>query len=244
MLDERWRSRFGTREISGLADSLRGLAGGPDRALPCYLPVGGIARLGGGRLAAPDSGPDRADLPVLLSRLLLAFAIEFERESDLPMEVSASALRVMSADGIAVRDLPRLTGISKEAVAVSLGQLERRGYLLVRSDPAGGRSKLAWLTPEGRRAQDAYHRLLAAIEERWRARFGSASISRLRESLRALYHQPDRTPLLSEGLRPYPDGWRAHPPYLAQTTAVVSDPARALPHYPAVSHRGGFPDGS
>jgi len=49
---------------------------------------------------------------------------------------------------------------------------------------------------------------------------------------------------LAEGLRPYPDGWRAHKPYLAQTTAMIDDPGGSLPHYPVVSHRGGFPDGS
>jgi hypothetical protein len=42
---------------------------------------------------------------------------------------------------------------------------------------------------------------------------------------------------------PYPDGWRAHPPYLSQTEAMPAQ-AAALPHYPMVSHRGGYPDGS
>lgn len=54
----------------------------------------------------------------------------------------------------------------------------------------------------------------------------------------------DGQPLLAAGLRPYPDGWRAHPPYLSQTQALLSDPGGALPHYPMVSHRGGYPDGS
>jgi hypothetical protein len=51
-------------------------------------------------------------------------------------------------------------------------------------------------------------------------------------------------PRLALGLRPYPDGWRARGPYLRQTTAVLNDPAAALPHYPMVLHRGGWPDGS
>ncbi len=38
--------------------------------------------------------------------------------------------------------------------------------------------------------------------------------------------------------------WRAHPPYLAQTAAVLADPAGALPHQPMVLHRGGYPEGS
>jgi hypothetical protein len=54
----------------------------------------------------------------------------------------------------------------------------------------------------------------------------------LRESLAAILYHP-RWP---EGWRPHPDGWRARPPYASR--------AGTLPHYPFVSHRGGFPDGS
>ena len=39
--------------------------------------------------------------------------------------------------------------------------------------------------------------------------------------------------LLWKGAEPYPDGWRA----------AVRRPT-TLPHYPVISHRGGFPDGS
>jgi len=54
----------------------------------------------------------------------------------------------------------------------------------------------------------------------------------------------DGRPRLSLGRRPYPGGWRARPPYPRQTTAVLDDPGAALPHYPTVLHRGGWPDGS
>jgi len=46
------------------------------------------------------------------------------------------------------------------------------------------------------------------------------------------------------GLQQYPDGWRARGPYLRQTTAVLNDPGAALPHYPMMLHRGGWPDGN
>jgi hypothetical protein len=52
------------------------------------------------------------------------------------------------------------------------------------------------------------------------------------------------TEALSAGLRPHAEGWRAHPPYLAQTKAVLADPRGSLPHFPMVLHRGGYPDGS
>jgi DNA-binding MarR family transcriptional regulator len=250
VIEERWQQRFGKDAFGGLIESLQALAGRADAGLPRYLPVAGVTKQGvkplsperagaGGRAAPP------LDLPALLSRLLISFTIDFERESDLSLAVSANALRVITEDGMRVRDLPLLAGVSKEAISVSLGLLQRRRLVGVEPDPAASRGKVARLTPEGRLSQDAYHRLAGVIDERWQARFGAADVTRLSESLQALFAQSGQDgPRMSQGLRPYPDGWRAHGPYLALTTAMVSDPAGALPHYPMVSHRGGFPDGS
>lgn len=72
------------------------------------------------------------------------------------------------------------------------------------------------------------------IEERWRQRFGDAVVTELRLSLEPLVGdaRSHDTPLF-EGLEPYPGGWRA----------PCGKPS-ALPHYPMVLHRGGYPDGS
>jgi hypothetical protein len=66
------------------------------------------------------------------------------------------------------------------------------------------------------------------------ARFGKDIIRTLRGLLETLVGEPTAqiSPLF-RGLEPYPDGWRAS----------VRKPT-ALPHYPMVLHRGGFPDGS
>lgn len=248
IIEERWRQRFGAEEIGRLTESLRALASRLDPGLPDYLPVAGVAkqdhqeRLAAGRTG--DAAPD-LDMPALLSRVLLAFAIDFERESPWSLALSANALRVLTEEGVRVRDLPGLAGVSKEAISVSVGFLERHGCVVVGPDPAASRAKLARLTPKGRRAQGAYRRLLGVTERHWPARFGADRIASLRDSLQGLFDQPGAAPpRMSEGLLPYPDGWRAHPPYLAQTTAMVRDPGGALPHYPMVSHRGGYPDGS
>jgi O-methyltransferase involved in polyketide biosynthesis len=42
---------------------------------------------------------------------------------------------------------------------------------------------------------------------------------------------------------PWPPGTRC-PPYQRLTEAMIADPAGTLPHYPMVSHHGGYPDGS
>ena len=78
------------------------------------------------------------------------------------------------------------------------------------------------------------------VEKAWRTRFGAGDVGRLRSSLESVLTHPD----LSRGLHPHPGGWRASKPYLERTEAMVEDPRSALPHYPMVLHRGGWPDGS
>ncbi len=47
------------------------------------------------------------DLSALLSRVLLAFTIQFERESRISLPISANTLRVLGGQGVRLRDLPR-----------------------------------------------------------------------------------------------------------------------------------------
>jgi DNA-binding MarR family transcriptional regulator len=248
VIENRWQERFGEDEIGMLQSSLQALVSQLDVGLPRYLPMGGTA---GGHLegqvpaGAEDDIASRLDLSVLLARALLAFTIDFERESALSLAISANALRVLTAEGVRLRDIPRRAAVSKEAISVQLGILEGDGSAVVEPDPAGSRAKLARLTPKGVQAQVAYLRLLGLIEERWQARFGPENIRTLRDGLEGLFGESEEgRPRLAQGLEPYPDGWRAHQPYLAQTTAMTRDPSAALPHYPVVSHCGGFPDGS
>jgi DNA-binding MarR family transcriptional regulator len=244
MIEQRWQERFAAGQIGRLTESLQSLVSQLDFELPHYLPMGGTATPRVEDRATADIAPP-IGLSALLSQVLLAFTIDFENESALSLAISANALRVLTEQGVRVRDLPLLAGVSKEAVALSVGILESRGYAVIGPDPAASRVKLARLTPKGRRAQDAYHALVGTIEERWQARFGMDTIRRLRESLEGLFDHPEgEQPPMSQGLQPYPDGWRAHNPYLSQTKAMIDDPSGALPHYPVVSHRGGFPDGS
>jgi len=151
----------------------------------------------------------------------------------------------VTADDLPLPTLLYLTGVSKEALSMVAGILTRRSCAVAGPDPAASRGKLIRLTPQGRSARDEYISLLDVVEQRWRARFGPGPIDTLRRSLLSVtgQHDGDR-PRLSQGMQPYPDGWRARGPYLRQTTAVLNDPGAALPHYPMVLHRGGWPDGS
>jgi DNA-binding MarR family transcriptional regulator len=249
-IEDRWRARFGADAITALRDALQGLLSQPGAGagLPRYLPVVAhqmFADVAGFRDRPPAVGTGSpADLSVLLSRVLLAFTLDFERESAISLPVGANLLRVLTERGVRVRDLPDLTGVSKEALSMAAGVLVRASCAVTGPNPAG-RGQLVRLTAKGRSAQDGYIRLLDAAEQRWRSRFGPGNVGALRRSLQSVIDQrDDGQPRLSQGLRPYPDGWRARSPYLRHTNALLSDPGGALPRYPMVLHRGGWPDGS
>ena len=238
LIEQRWRERFGAGRVDRLRDALITMAGQLDPGLPDCLPILGAALLSRGPdPALPPAGQvDPAGLPLsaLLSRVLLSFALEYERESGTSVAISANVLRVLVADGTRLRDLPPPTGTSKEAVRWALGILIRGHLAAEDPDPAASRGKIARLTPTGLDAQRLYHEFVGTIEQRWRERFTGRAIGALRTALEALATAPDdELPPLFEGLEPYPDNWRA----------MVRRPA-TLPHYPMVLHRGGYPDGS
>ncbi len=241
LIEQRWRERFGTGQVDRLRESLVAVASQLDPGLPDCLPILGAGLLSRGPdPALPPAGPvDPAGLPLsaLLSRVLLSFALEYERATGQSLAISANVLRVLGPDGIRLRDLPPLTGTSQEAVSWAMGILiraHRAAEEPARPDPAASRGKIARLTPGGLDAQRLYHEFLGTIEQRWHERFTGRAIGALRTSLAALAAAPDgEPPPLFGGLEPYPDNWRA----------AIRRPA-TLPHYPMVLHRGGYPDGS
>ena len=241
VIEERWQERFGKSQIENLKESLSAVLTQLNADLPDYLPVLGYglgAEVFSDEGRAPvirDSGIAAAPhLPGLLSKVLLAFTIDFESESDLSLAISANVVRLIDENGVRVRDLPQLAGVSKEAIKTALGFLEKRRYIVLEPSPTPPRAQLVRFTQKGRAAHGAYCRRLRLIEERWRSRLGRDNIRNLRESLERLAGEPtDAVSPLFLGLEPYPDGWRA----------TVRKP-ETLPHYPMVLHRGGYPDGS
>ena len=227
--------------------------------LPLYLPVVGFAdgmrsvfrdlrELVALGLASVELGG--YDLSGLLSAVLLAFTLEYESISKLPLPISANVLRVIPDDdgggGVRVSDVPLLGGVSREGSTSALGFLERNAYVELGPDPSGRRGKFVRPTERGRRARDGRAPIAARVEAGWEERFGAAAVGRLRDVLTAVasHRAEGGRSSLALGLEPYPDGWRSRPPYLAQTKAVLTDPAGALPRHPMVLHRGGYPDGS
>ncbi len=130
VMEKRWQDRFGTRTVEKLRQSVQSLANQFNPALPDSLPILGYDMLSPGPDPELHTGTKSAaepTLPALMSKLLLAFAIRFERESGLSLAISANVLRLASEQGTRVRDLPHLSGVSKEAIAMALKRLKSSG---------------------------------------------------------------------------------------------------------------------
>jgi hypothetical protein len=248
VIEQRWRERYGTDTIGRLADSLQAIAGRLGDWLPDCLPILGYGLFSGetgpgenrhDAIRAEHERPKVTDaaphgvlpLPWLLARVLLAFAIDFELQAEMSLAIAANVLRLIDEKGTRIKDLPALSGVSTEGLAMAAGYLEKRGLAVVGA--AGGEKwKVARLTAEGSRTAEETRQVLATVEDGWRSRYGTA-VSDLRQALRPLVGESPAASPLFAAIEPYPDGWRAS----------VRRPA-TLPWYPMVLHRGGYPDGS
>ena len=239
LIEERWRERFGAGRLDALRDSLIPIVDQLDPGLPDCLPILGAGLLSRGPDPALPPRPGQVEvaglpLPALLSRALLSFALEYERQSKGSLAVGANLLRVLDGEGTRLRDLPPLAGISKEAASWAMGNLVRSRLAVEAPDPAATRGKVARLTIAGTVAQSDYHEFVGTVEQRWQERFTGGTVSALRQALETLAAAPEgQPPPLFGALKPYPDNWRAR-----------VRPPDILPHYPMVLHRGGYPDGS
>jgi hypothetical protein len=179
LIEQRWHERFGADQLGRLRDPLTSMVSRLDPGLPDCLPILGAALLSQG----PDPGlPPRPDgtapqalpLSALLSRALLSFAVEYEREAGLSLAVAANVLRVLGTEGTRLRDLPALTGTSRASVRWALGILTRGDLAAEEPDPAASRGQVARLTARGLAAQRLYHDLAGEIERRWHDRYPAA----------------------------------------------------------------------
>ena len=242
-IEERWQARFGDGQIGQLRAALSDIVSQLDPGLPDYLPAWEL-RAPPQAVPAGRSRSPAPSLPALMSKVLLACALDFEQQSDLSLGqytqggasrlgISANVLRVLGDEPVRVASIPDLSGVAKMAADNWLGALEQHGYLTTGPGPGGARFRVARLTPSGRKARDAYRDWAAGAESRWRQRFGSGPVTALRSSAERLAGGPRQESPLWRGIEPYPGGWRAR----------VRRPS-TLPHYPVITHRGGFPDGS
>ena len=234
-IEGRWRDRFGSDAIDELRGALEAIVDRVEVELPEYVPiVDGKDGMAVG-LSPPETRVTSADslpLTALLTQALLAYTIDFEHGSELSLPLGENVVRALE-DELDVRDLPLAAGVPKEAISMALTFLVKNDYVTVEE-------RQVRLTFKGREAREALRRRHRDVEEQWAARFGADEVGQLRTALDRVLDDPR----LPEGLRPHPDGWRATRRYHAHTEAMLDDPKGALPAYPLVLHRGGWPDGS
>jgi DNA-binding transcriptional ArsR family regulator len=231
VIEARWRDRFGGLEVDALRRTLAEVVSRLDPGLPDCMPILGYGLVCPAPLKGPK--PDSVDaasmeLPSLLARVLLAFALEFERASRLSLAISADLLRVLREEPARVRDLPALSGVSKESLQMALGILRKAKLVEERKN---GAWQTVRLTGRGLTVQEAARSAVAGLERVWAGKY---PVAELRSALEPIAGDGTRSGSgLFAGLEPYPDGWRA-----------MVRPAEVLPHFPMVLHRGGYPDGS
>lgn len=231
-IEARWEERFGKAAVSDLRAGLDPLVQQLDPDLPDSMPIlryglrcdllPAKQRAGGGIHAEPT-------LIAMLSKTLLTFALDYEAQSEVSLAIGSNVLRLAVDAGVRMRDLPALSGVSKEQIAVATGWLVRNGYAEFGTESKESRFKVLSLTRKGEFARHAFEARTAALKEQWKTRFGNAAISHLRDALERIATDP----ALLDGLEPHPENWRAKAPR-----------KKVLPWFPAVTHRGGYPDGS
>jgi hypothetical protein len=236
VIEDRWRQRFGEDTVERLRRALWAVVSTLETPLPNCMPIlhqGWATTVTCTKGPAPRNGSDLR-LSALLARALLAFAVPFERRSDVSLAISANSVRVLSPEFVRVREVPRMAGVATEAIRIALSHLDNGGYVEFKTDLTAGRGHLVRLSEKGLKAQDTYRRLLSGIELRWRERFGAEAVDELRETLESLaIPTGDGSPPLFAGIEPYPNGWRA-----------AGRRRQHLPDFPVVLSRGGFPDGA
>jgi DNA-binding MarR family transcriptional regulator len=239
LVDERWRTRLGRPSVDRIEAALKTVFDQLPFDPPAFLPVihptqGGALRVPEPPLQPDGTFPPSGALSRLLNGVLFAFTIDFESGSRISLPISANALRVLGPVGVRVGDLPRLTGVSREAIAMCVGWLERHGCVVTERVATARSGKTVRLTPKGENALRKYRRVLAITEATWRARYGADVLDELGGALEAVVGDGTLAASpLAPGLVTYPDNWRAR-----------VRPPEMLPHHPMVLHRGGYPDGS
>jgi DNA-binding MarR family transcriptional regulator len=94
---------------------------------------------------------------VLLSGVLFAFALDFERESQTPTSLCANAIRVLSDESIPETEM------------------QHKPYIIVERNPERGRGKFVRLSEAGIKTHQTYYSRTRDIEKKWKKHFHTAT---------------------------------------------------------------------
>ena len=220
-LHDDWRQRFGDDAIDRLRDALASVV----NRLPIELPhhVTGYGEgdpsVTGGDYYPEQAGPPRIPahgqewpvvlretgsdasslpLPALLSQVLAAFAIDYDRERLGGLNRTSNFLRFVADEGMTLERAQTLGGVSGNGKTLH----ERHLDVVVEPGRPRDMTRRVYPTPKSRRARDAYPHLVMEIEKGWSDAYGDA-IPALRAVLETVGNH------LDGDLPDYPDtnGW-------------------------------------
>jgi len=92
----------------------------------------------------------------------------------------------ISAGDATIADVAEYLGITKQAAAQFVHQLEERGYVTRKAHPLDARASLLALTTRGVACTMAAQQAASEAVERWRTELGETQFRQLQRSLRAI----------------------------------------------------------
>ena len=105
--------------------------------------------------------------------------------------VHAPLLAALLGGARRAADLAASAGVSRQAIAQVVANLERDGHVERIADPGDNRAKLVCLTAKGRAALRSIRRSNRALEDEWRERIGAERLSVLRDIVTDLLESAD-----------------------------------------------------
>ena len=227
-VESSWRGRFGNDRVAELHKSLAALAEHFEIELPYYLTGYGPEDLQvtGGNYNPEQPGPPRspahglewpvvfrdpegdvADLPLpaLLSQVLAAFTIDYERERLGWLAIASQFVHLVADEGTTLGQISQSAGSATRASlkywvnGSGKPLLERHLIVVVEPGKPHDMNRRVYLTPKGRRMRDSYPCAVMEIEQNWQSLYGSDLLANLRTTLESL----DRD--FAAGLPEYPN---------------------------------------
>ncbi|TQM30297.1 MarR family winged helix-turn-helix transcriptional regulator [Nocardia bhagyanarayanae] len=137
------------------------------------------------------STPQDPDLGILLGLAYEQFVVELrasltEHGFDDLGRSDGYVFRCLTKRPMNVSELAERLGITKQGAAQIVDDMQRRGYVERRPDPADGRAKLLYLTERGNAALAAARRYHRNREQRLAREFGPDALRTLRAVLGAV----------------------------------------------------------
>ena len=138
---------------------------------------------------------DAVDQYQPLGRFLILLFREFEDDLVRRLEregykdvstVDLNVLRFVRPTGSTSIEIAKLAGVSKQAIAKSIANIEAKGYIKRRENADDGRSQIIVFTAKGMRLLQTSIAAIAQIESIYEAKLGKKSFADLKSSLAQL----------------------------------------------------------